>query len=65
MNSSDFITKLKQYRHSSIFTHQLFLLPRWDSLTLFSYCNLASRIVDRHILARDGDFDKAMAGGDR
>ena len=65
MNSSDFITKLKQHRHSSIFTHQLFLLPIWDSLTLFPYCNLTSRIVDRHILARARDFDKAMAGGDR
>ncbi|MBD2319963.1 hypothetical protein [Phormidium tenue] len=45
MYSFNSTTKLKQYRHSSIFAHQLFSLP----------IKVSSRIVDRAILAREGD----------
>jgi|GEM_PF-2439283 len=36
---------------------KLFSLPIFDSLTLLPYCKLSSRIVDRHILAREGTIN--------
>ena len=37
--------------------NKFFSLSAWQLLTLLPYCNLSSRIVDRHILAREGDHE--------
>jgi hypothetical protein len=45
----------KAHRKQALRFQKFFALPIWDALTLLPFCKISSLIVDRHLVANEGD----------